>query len=193
MAHKFNPQEYWKLETPERKKLLPPIELLQMLGLSRQDVFVDIGCGIGYFTIPALEILDPEAVVYALDTSELLLDELSRRLKKEQRGRVRLIKTGEYDLKLEPESASFAFMSTVLHEIDDRPRFLREVWKLLVPDGRLAVIEWEKKSSEVGPHFHHRIGRDEVEELLTNEGFFVVQRPGIRGELYGIVGLKSSS
>ena len=34
MAHKFNPQEYWKLETPERKKLLPPIELLIHEGFS---------------------------------------------------------------------------------------------------------------------------------------------------------------
>jgi ubiquinone/menaquinone biosynthesis C-methylase UbiE len=190
MAHKFNPQEYWKLETPDRKKLLPPMEVLQTLGLSRHDVFVDIGCGIGYFTIPALDIVSPEKIVYALDTSELLLEELSKRLNKEQKGRVRLIKTGEYDLKLAPETATFAFMSTVLHEIDDRRRFLREVWKLLVPKGSFAVIEWEKKSSEIGPRVHHRIGRDEVEELLVQLGFFIVQRSNIQGELYGVVGLK---
>lgn len=193
MAHKFNPHEYWKLESPERKKVLPPSQTLLTLGLKQGDRIADIGCGIGYFTIPALEIVGPHGRVYALDTSELLLQELKRRLTVEQLKRVQLIKTEEYHLGVPPESVTFAFMSAVLHEIDNRSRFLREVRKIMTPKGRLAIVEWEKKVGKLGPPYVHRLGKEEVEGLLTELKYRVVQRIDIQGELYAFVAMKSVS
>ena len=57
MAHKLDPRECWKLDTPDRRRIMPPDETLVKLGLKENDIFIDIGCGIGYFTIPALDIV----------------------------------------------------------------------------------------------------------------------------------------
>lgn len=80
--HKFNPENKGKLDNPERRKLLPPEEVLLELGLKKGQNMADIGCGIGYFTIPAGEIVGREAKVYGVDILEEMLRELDQRLEK---------------------------------------------------------------------------------------------------------------
>ncbi len=57
MAHKFNVKDMQKLDSPERRKILPPEETLIKIGLNKNQIFIDIGCGIGYFSIPASKLL----------------------------------------------------------------------------------------------------------------------------------------
>jgi trans-aconitate methyltransferase len=52
VAQKFDPKNFKKLDSAERRNIMPPRETLVKLGLRIDDVFVDIGCGTGYFTIP---------------------------------------------------------------------------------------------------------------------------------------------
>ena len=82
MAHKFNVKEMHKLDSFERRKILPPEEILIKAGLKIKDIFLDIGCGIGYFSIPASRIIGIEGKVFALDTSSEMLEELKRRIYK---------------------------------------------------------------------------------------------------------------
>jgi ubiquinone/menaquinone biosynthesis C-methylase UbiE len=49
------------------------------LGLDESDVVADIGCGVGYFSIPAVEIIKNSNKVYALDTSGEMLLEVEKR------------------------------------------------------------------------------------------------------------------
>ncbi len=57
MVHKFNPKDLQKLDNPERRRLLPPEETLERLGLRKNDIIADIGCGIGYFSFAASKIV----------------------------------------------------------------------------------------------------------------------------------------
>ena len=56
MTHKFDAKNKHKLDNEKRRELLPPDETLIKLGLHEGDIMADIGCGIGYFTIPASKI-----------------------------------------------------------------------------------------------------------------------------------------
>ena len=73
MAHKFDIKNMKKLDSPQRRKLMPPKITLLELGLKKGNIVADIGCGIGYFTIPAAEIVSPNPV-FALDSSQEMLD-----------------------------------------------------------------------------------------------------------------------
>ena len=52
----FNPANKSKLDSPERYKILPPFKTLKIMCLKEDDIMIDIGCGTGYFTLPASEI-----------------------------------------------------------------------------------------------------------------------------------------
>mgnify|MGYP000912736447 CR=1 FL=1 len=84
MAHKINVKHMYRLDSPERRKMLPPEETLFNAGLTKNDIFIDIGCGIGYFSIPASKIVGPKGKVFALDTSKEMLEELNRRINEDK-------------------------------------------------------------------------------------------------------------
>lgn len=190
MSHKFDPANKEKLQSEWRKKNLPPIPTLEKLGLVAEDSVADLGCGIGYFTIPATEIINPSNKIFALDTSEEMLAEVEKKGSGTGFSNVVPIKTEEYDLKIPDESVSFALLVTVLHEIEDKERFLQEANRILKPSGRIAVIDWEKKHTEMGPPIDHRISLEEVMELLTTTGFDVSKIINLADVFYGIVAIK---
>ena len=78
MAHKFNPNNKKKLDNDWRRENLPPVETLKKLGIKTTDSVADIGCGIGYFTIPAAQMIGDNSA-YALDTSPEMLAEVELR------------------------------------------------------------------------------------------------------------------
>ena len=186
MAHKFNPEEAWKLDRPERRKAMPPGDTLVRMGLRENDIFVDIGCGTGYFTIPAIDIVGQGGKVYGLDTSQRMLDKLKSRIGSKPPPTLHLIKTGEYDFGLKRHCASFAFMSNVLHEVDEPERFVDIVRDILLPGGRFVLIDWVKRKSDFGPPEDHRLEQAFVEQLVTGRGFDIVETLTLSGDFYSI-------
>jgi len=190
MAHKFNPASKNKLDDQWRRENVPPTPTLEKLGLVSEDTMADLGCGIGYFTIPATEIVKATNKVYALDTSPEMLTEVEKRAITAGVSNVVLVKTEEYSLMLSDESVSFVLMVNVLHEIDDKERFLREVHRILKPAGRVAVVDWEKKQTEVGPPIDHRISIDEVKTLYAITGHELIKEMNLADVFYGVVAVK---
>ena len=64
---RFKPKHMKKLDNPERRKLLPPHKLLELLEIQDNDILIDLGAGTGYFTIPAASLTRNK--VYALDVN----------------------------------------------------------------------------------------------------------------------------
>lgn len=188
--HKFDPINKKKLDSPERRKMLPPDAVLQKLGLKKDDDMADIGCGIGYFTFPATEIIDSKNNIYAIDISEEMLKEIEKASKEKDIKNISFIKSTEYDLKLEDEKVSFALMVNVLHETGDKVRMLKEINRILRPGGRIAIVDFEKKQTESGPPIDHRISKDEALEMLKEAGFEFEKEESFADVFYGVVGVK---
>lgn len=187
MTHKFEPINMKKLDSEWRQQSLPPIPTLEKLGLTADDIAADIGCGIGYFTIPIAEITNNINNVYALDTSEQMLAELEKRAGIADVTNIVSIKSDEFDLKLPDESVTFALLVNVLHEIDDKQKFIQEIKRILKTKGRLAIVEWKKESMEMGPPVSHRIGLEELSEILNLEGFALNIQMEFSEVFYGLV------
>lgn len=171
MAHKINVKEMHKLDSPERRKMLPPEETLYKAGLIENDIFVDIGCGIGYFSIPASKIVSSNGKVYALDTAFEMLEELKKRIIENKIENIMPILTKDYDFQIDSDLGTFALMSNVLHEVDDKIFFLKETNRILKTEGKLCVIEWQKKETAKGPPVKDRLSELEVKELLDQTSF----------------------
>jgi ubiquinone/menaquinone biosynthesis C-methylase UbiE len=186
MAHKFDILKRDKLDNPERRKVLPPEETLRQLGLKPGEIMADIGCGIGYFTIPAGQIVGPAGKVFALDIADEMLQEVNEAKKSSHLNNIETVKTAEYDLALQSHSITFAFTCNVLHEIADLDPYIAEIRRILVEKGRLVVIEWEKKASEMGPPIDHRIDKVTLMALFTKNGFKTIDCQNIGKEYYSI-------
>ncbi|WP_026394156.1 class I SAM-dependent methyltransferase [Acetobacterium malicum] len=186
MAHKFNPNNKKKLDNEWRRENLPPVETLEKLGLKPDDVFADIGSGIGYFTIPAAKLIGNNSA-YALDTSPEMLAEVELRSKAAGLNNIKIVKTEELDLMIPDESVSFGLMVNVIHEIVDKNQFLEESSRIIKPGGKLAIIDWEKGETEMGPPVDHRISSNELTAMLKEIDFECQETMTFTENFYGLV------
>lgn len=76
MTHKFYVKNKYKLDNAKGRELLPPEQTLIRLGLHEGDTMADIGCGIGYFTIPASKIVGDSGKIFAMDLLPEMLEEV---------------------------------------------------------------------------------------------------------------------
>ncbi|MBI3399028.1 MAG: class I SAM-dependent methyltransferase [Deltaproteobacteria bacterium] len=168
MPHKFNPENVELLIGGERVRELNPAQFLIENGLKEGMSFADIGCGPGFFSMPALDIVGDSGIVYAIDTQEEMLKKLMER---KPPGNLKAIKSKENSIPLKDGIVDFALLAFVLHETEDGSAFLKEVKRLLRAGGSLLLLEWEKKVEDKGPPFEERIDRGDAWALIEKAGF----------------------
>lgn len=193
MGHKFDVKKRRKLDSEQRRKILPPFDTLKKAGLQEGDVMADIGCGIGYFTFPAAEIVGSEGLIYAMDISPEMLEDVEKKVSEQGSLNIRAIQTTENDFKVKENTVTYAFISNVLHELKNSANFLKEVKRILSLHGRVAIIEWQKVESDVGPPIDHRLDISDVKQMLQDQGFENIQGMDIGDYFYAVVAQKSTN
>lgn len=171
MERRFNPEHMEKLDNPERRKVLPPEKLLELLEIQDNDIILDLGAGTGYFTIPAAGLTNGK--VYALDVAPQMLQYLEKRVKEEKLDNVDLIEGAIECIPVAGQIVDHMIASFVLHEVEPLEKGLQEMRRVLRPDGTVLCIEWEKKQTEQGPPLHHQIHSNELAEAFEENGFLV--------------------
>jgi ubiquinone/menaquinone biosynthesis C-methylase UbiE len=162
-----------KFENPIRLEELRPEETLRKVGLQKDHVLCDIGAGSGIFTVPAAKIT--KQIVYALEINEEMLSIIGDKAKTEGIENIRLIQVSDGHFAIEDNTADIALMVTVLHEIEDTKLFINEVKRVLKKDGKIAVIEFHKRETPMGPPTGHRIDKDKVRDIMLEIGFIVCE------------------
>jgi len=106
---------------------------------------IDLGCGSGAFTSFVARVVGELGKVYAVDIQPEMLRQLERKLTKAENQditNIELKQASAYELPFADESIDLVYMVTVLMEIPDRFRALREIRRVLKPGGTLAVTEF---------------------------------------------------
>ncbi len=176
MPIKSDPRNKDRLLSEERHSSLQPKTLLRSLGLKAGEAVADIGCGPGFFTLPAAEIVGPEGVVVAADIQGEMLTTVRMRAAEQGLTNVRLVKTSEIEVPLPERSFDLVIAAFVLHEVPKHATFLRKLARLLKPGGRLAALEWQKHETEHGPPLEDRIASDELIADATAAGLRLSKR-----------------
>lgn len=183
MPHKFDTRLKDSLLTEEREQALRPEELLRGLGLTKGDTMADIGCGPGFFTIPAARIVGPEGRVLAADIQGEMLSAVRSRANQEGLENVRVVKSGEHGVPLPPASCDLVLVAFTLNEISERATFLLSLGKIVKPDGQIAVIEWEQDAPE-GPPAAYRITPEELQADAEAAGLTRGTRKSVSPQAY---------
>jgi ubiquinone/menaquinone biosynthesis C-methylase UbiE len=133
------------LDSSYRRRLQPPDKLIKRSGIKRNMQVLEIGCGSGAYTTFAARAAGEEGRVYALDIQEDMLKQLEKKLSRPENRDIRnveLVHAGAYELPFEDSSLDLVTMVTVLQEIPDREKALKEVKRVLKEYGILAVSEF---------------------------------------------------
>jgi SAM-dependent methyltransferase len=136
---------------------------------------LDVGCGLGFYTIPLARLVGPTGRVHAVDVWPEVVAELERRARRAgyaARVEVRLCRGDDLDLADLGGRVDFALAMHVVHEAPDPEAFLAQVHAAVTPGGRLLMVE---PRGHVGPS---RFAR--THELAEGVGFRRLAEPRIR-------------
>jgi ubiquinone/menaquinone biosynthesis C-methylase UbiE len=153
----------WSLEIDVMKKYGGQTVAIEMLELAPGMRVADVGCGPGRLTIPIAEAVSPGGEVVALDIQSKMLDRLKRRISEKAVTNVTLLQAGAGEGKLAKNFFDRALLVTVLGEIPDRERALKEIYTALKPGGILVVTE------VMGDPHYQRLNK--VKQLAETAGF----------------------
>lgn len=133
------------LDSGFRRFFQSPKAIVERSGVAPGMTVMELGCGSGAFTTYVARAIGKEGKVYAVDIQPEMLRHLERKLKKAANRDIKNIELKEasaYELPFADDFFDLVYMVTVLMEIPDKGRALREVKRVLQPGGTLALTEF---------------------------------------------------
>jgi len=133
------------LDSRYRRWVQPPGKIIERSRIKQGMTVIDLGCGSGAFTPFVARVVGEHGKVYAVDIQLAMLQQLEHKLAKAENQDIKNIELKQasaYSLPFGDESVDLVYMVTVLPEIPDRGRALREIKRVLKPGGILAVTEF---------------------------------------------------
>jgi len=135
--------------------------------------FVDVGCGYGFFAIPAANMVGREGRVIGVDVDQEWLECLRRDSEKEGIGNVETIFGMGEETVVRRGCADMVFFGMVLHDFEDPLKVLANARLMLKPNAVLVDLDWKKEDGEVGPPVAIRLSKEEASAMISQQGFAV--------------------
>ena len=153
---------FWTIKLMHDNPLLAifkdPYEHLNAAGLKPGQRVLEVGCGPGFFTIPAAKIVGDKGFVYAVDVNHLAIEHIGEKIKEGKIKNVKPICSNASNTGLPDGSIDVSFIFGTLHFAGGVGDVIYEMSRILKPDG---ILSFEKT-------------RDSEEELINKiegEGF----------------------
>ena len=130
----------YTFDNPIRRLLHNPQKLLRGL-VKEGDTVIDIGCGMGHFSVGMAKLVGPTGRVISVDVQQEMLERVRTRAERQNlQDHFHLHRCQPDSLGVD-EPADFVLAFWMVHEVPNRENFLAEVRNLLKPEARFLLVE----------------------------------------------------
>jgi ubiquinone/menaquinone biosynthesis C-methylase UbiE len=147
-----------------------PDYFLRSLGIRGGQTLVQLGCGAGFYLIPAAKIIGRQGQVIGVDVRQDILREAENRAA--QNNVIDVVRTVHADLEgdnfpVAPNIADWTLVVNILYQADPL-KVLSKAFQVTKPGGRIVVVDWDTASSPLGPPLSDRIPVSKLLPLITS-------------------------
>ena len=157
----------------QRQLAVAQERLLALAAARRGERVLDVACGPGLVTLPLGQQVGPEGFVLGADLSEKMVEATRELAAAAGLAHVRAEHMGAEALTVDDGVFDLAVCSLGLMYVPDPSQALREMWRAIRPDGRVAVLVWGRRArcgwAEIFPIVDARV-RSEVCPLFFQLG-----------------------
>ncbi|MCU0487204.1 MAG: class I SAM-dependent methyltransferase [Anaerolineales bacterium] len=141
--HKFPMPEFLAnlIDNPLRRKIQPPDEMPLRHGLEPGMRVLEVGPGNGRYTLSAARWLGEAGKLVTVDIEPKMIERVLRRAQQEGLTNLEARVANVYELPFENSSFDAVYLITVIGEIPEPVRAMREFYRVLKPSGTLAFSE----------------------------------------------------
>ena len=123
-----------------RQWLMNPVKTLQGADIQPGQTVLEVGCGTGFFTIPAAKLIGDEGCLVAMDALSDFIKQVSKKVESADLKNVRAVKRDALNTGLGVASIDTALLFGVLPwPALPLNLLMPEMHRVLKPEGRLAV------------------------------------------------------
>lgn len=146
--------------------------VIAQTGLSRGMIAADLGCGSGFYVIPAAQLVGSEGTVYAVDVVDAKLEATSSIAKQMGYKNVKIIKAdlAKPLLDIPENSVDLVILGNILHEIPNKEALLKNAYRITSSNSGILVVEWKKQLTPFGPPLQKRVDQTRLEISMMNIG-----------------------
>jgi ubiquinone/menaquinone biosynthesis C-methylase UbiE len=167
----MNERTWHHSDETARRNWQNPETILKAVGLKPGITFMDIGCGQGFFTLPAARIIGPTGKVYGLDIDDAGIRELAKKASAEGLNNLELVSGAAEEVRICMGCADIVFFGIVLHDFSNPAKVLEKARKMIKTSGRLVNLDWKKVEMGFGPPLAKRFDEETASRLITASGF----------------------
>ena len=131
-----------------RDFFLPRLNILKEVGIQQGFHVLDYGCGPGGYIIPLAELVGGSGKVYALDIHPLAIRKVQNIASKKQLANVETI-LSDCQTGLPDNILDAVLLYDAFHHLSDSDVVLRELHRILKPDGILSFSDHHMKEKEI--------------------------------------------
>lgn len=176
MFKKSKPEQLNKKAASPQNK---PQEVIKSLNIRPGDIIADIGSGGGFYAFEFAKKTTEAGKVYALDTNPIFLDYIKEQIKSQGIKNIEPVLVKNDDIGLSERSIDLIFMRNVYHHLPEPIKYFARLKKYLKPNGRIAIIEYNKPRPLLFRLFHrgrHYTPESEIVDTLIRCGFIISNR-----------------
>jgi ubiquinone/menaquinone biosynthesis C-methylase UbiE len=144
----------------------PRMNVLREVGIEPGSRVLDYGCGPGSYIIPLAELVGASGRIYALDIHPLAVEKVQRIASRRQLTNVETI-CSDCATGLPDGSVDVVLLYDTLHALSDPDGVLRELRRVLTPDGILSLSD-------------HHMEEDQIISKVANGGWLRLSAKGGR-------------
>jgi ubiquinone/menaquinone biosynthesis C-methylase UbiE len=165
--------------------------LMEILDIQEGDFVLDVGCGTGLQALNVSEIIGPSGHLTGIDPSTRRIELARKKFGGNPPANIRFLVGQAENLGDVPDnSINRAYFCSSFHWVDDKRSALREIYRVLVPGGRVGMTTTDRDSPDtirslVDPIFSRynlergnelqrgtkRVTAPELHDLLSGAGF----------------------
>lgn len=123
-----------------RQWIFDPVKTLRGADIQAGQTVLEVGCGTGFFTIPAAQMIGDQGCLVAMDVSSGFIEVVSRKVQNANLKNVRIVKRDALDTGLDTASIDKVLLFGVIpFPLLPLNRLLPEMHRVLKPEGTLGV------------------------------------------------------
>jgi SAM-dependent methyltransferase len=140
---KSQPPADWmaRMERPERIAALKIDQIIASLKLKPGNTVADIGAGPGVLSLPLAKAVSPNGKVYSVEIDQQFLDHITEKTRAQNITNVVPVLGTFVDPSLPAKDVDLALFHDVLHHIEKRAEYLKNLAPYIKPTGRIAIVE----------------------------------------------------
>lgn len=174
---------------------IAPEKSIRAMGVEPGMVVVDFGAGTGFYTMESAKRVGSVGKVYAVDIQRELLKAVKIKAEQEGYNNVEIVWA---DLE-KPEGSKLAqgivdrvIISNILFQVPDKTAIALEAFRILKPECKVILIEWNE-TSKLGPHEEHKISKEDARKVFEDAGFVFEKEFDAGSSHYGLIFIKPES